>query len=279
MRPDALLSFPKCWVPYVCRMLKALQIPVAQIGTRHCVHFGVNRWLPHIYFKILIFEFKWQELRRATERLKKKELQASLNRVYNPSVWQLLLSLWWEEEVLSDTPPLFRQSLALKQARVGSNMFALGWGCFFSGDEWKVERQTWACWLPEFRLPSVYLTVAMSLCKIHSWILFGVTGGWRSKMEFLQLALHTPKKSEDFFLSSFNGWSSSLGEVLLADPRSFLESKAMPAAMRTGCGAQKNQNSLEIVDIWWHLHHFVLQERFCWFWHQISYIRRTSNIW
>ena len=77
-----LLSFPKCWVPYVCRMLKALQIPVAQIGTRHCIHFGVNRWLPHIYFKILIFEFKWQELRRATERLKKKELQASLNKEF-----------------------------------------------------------------------------------------------------------------------------------------------------------------------------------------------------
>lgn len=105
-------------------------------------------------------------------------------RVYNASVWQLLLSLWWEEEALSDTPPLFRQSLALKQARVGSNMIALGWGCFFSGDEWKVERQTWACWLPEFRLPSVYLTVAMSLCKTHNcWILFGLTGVHRVEIK------------------------------------------------------------------------------------------------
>jgi len=71
-----------------------------------------------------------KELRRATERLKKKELQ---------------------EEVLSDTPPLFRQS-----------------------DEWKVER--------------------------------------------VEIKDGVP----------------AVGTVLLADPRSFLESKAMPAAMRTG---------------------------------------------
>eukprot|EP00434_Breviolum_minutum_P044844 symbB.v1.2.040105.t1/scaffold6994.1/size14017/1 len=71
-----------------------------------------------------------KELRRATERLKKKELQ---------------------EEALSDTPPLFRQS-----------------------DEWKVER--------------------------------------------VEIKDGVP----------------AVGTVLLADPRSFLESKAMPAAMRTG---------------------------------------------